>query len=333
MNPVNLTMVTLMMMVASLYANAQTDKSQITETADIDKINIEFTDSVESVASGQLKTITKFPSEFVTSRRIQVWLPDGYSTKSKYAVLYMHDGQMLFDSSVTWNKQEWQVDEVASSLIGNHKTKPFIVVAIDNGGDDRRHSDYFPEKPFLSLTKQQQQFAYKQRRNSEQKVFENPVASDNYLKFLVEELKPYIDSQFSVLTDKQSTAIMGSSMGGLISMYAMFEYPHVFGAAACLSTHWPGVFIRDNNPIPDAFNQYMSKGLANLSGNRIYFDYGDQTLDAMYPPLQKRVDDIFSQYDNTLWISKYFPGEEHSERSWAKRLDIPMQFLFLREVR
>ncbi|QBY06276.1 alpha/beta hydrolase [Thalassotalea sp. HSM 43] len=298
-----------------------------------DKTKIELTDSIESVTSGQLKTITKFPSKFVTSRRVQVWLPDGYSKKLKYAVLYMHDGQMLFDASVTWNKQEWQVDEVASSLIAKQKTKPFIVVAIDNGGDDHRHSDYFPEKPFLSLTKQQQQIAYNQRRNSQQKVFENSVASDNYLKFLVEELKPYIDAHFSVLTDKQNTAIMGSSMGGLISMYAMFEYPHVFGAAACLSTHWPGVFFSDNNPIPDAFNQYMAKGLANLSGNRIYFDYGDQTLDAMYPPLQKRVDEIFSQYDNTLWVSKFFPGEEHSERSWAKRLDIPMQFVFSSEAR
>ena len=84
-------------------------------------------------------------------------------------------------------------------------------------------------------------------------MFPVPVQSDAYLKFLVTELKPFIDSTFSVATDRSNTFIAGSSMGGLISMYAVCEYPAVFGGAACLSTHWPGIFTAENNPIPEAF--------------------------------------------------------------------------------
>ena len=78
-------------------------------------------------------------------------------------------------------------------------------------------------------------------------VFSGKIQSDNYLKFLVKELKPFIDSSFSTLKDQQNTFIAGSSMGGLISMYAICEYPLVFGGAACLSTHWPGIFTMINN--------------------------------------------------------------------------------------
>ena len=77
--------------------------------------------------------------------------------------------------------------------------------------------------------------------------------SDNYLKFLVTELKPFIDKKYSVYKDMNHTFIAGSSMGGLISMYAICEYPRVFGGAACMSTHWPGIFSAEGNPVPDAF--------------------------------------------------------------------------------
>jgi pimeloyl-ACP methyl ester carboxylesterase len=118
-------------------------------------------------------------------------------------------------------------------------------------------------------------------------------------------------------------------MGGLISLYAICEYPQVFGAAACLSTHWPGIFAVENNPIPNAFYAYMRKKLPNPKTNRIYFDYGDQTLDAMYPPLQKIADSIMVEngFTATNWTTQFFPGKNHSEEAWAERLPIPMEFL------
>jgi len=107
-------------------------------------------------------------------------------------------------------------------------------------------------------------------------------------------------------------------MGGLISMYAICEYPDVFGGAACLSSHWPGTFTLDNNPIPQAFYNYLKKNLPSPKTHKIYFDYGTKTLDAMYPPLQEQVDIIMKSkgFTSKSWITKKFEGEDHSERAW-----------------
>ena len=92
---------------------------------------------IPQVSSGKIKQFEKFTSQFVTSRNVDVWLPDGYDKSKKYAVLYMHDGQMLFDASTTWNGQEWQVDEVLSRLIKDGKVRDCIVVGISNDSDMR----------------------------------------------------------------------------------------------------------------------------------------------------------------------------------------------------
>ncbi|MFY7965809.1 MAG: alpha/beta hydrolase, partial [Chitinophagaceae bacterium] len=247
---------------------------------------------IQKPSLGKIVRVDSFPSNYVTARNIDVWLPENYSTSKKYAVLYMHDGQMLFDSTITWNKQEWMVDETVSSLIKNKKIKDVIVVGVWNGGKTR-HVDYFPQKPFESLSQAEQDSLYKKNRPNGASVFnEGKVQSDNYLKFLVKELKPRIDSLFSTLTNVQNTFIAGSSMGGLISMYAICEYPNVFGGAACLSTHWPGIFTVENNPIPQAFYTYLKAHLPNPKTHKIYFDYGTKTLDSLYKPLQQKVDSI-----------------------------------------
>ena len=157
--------------------------------------------------------------------------------------------------------------------------------------------------------------------------------SDNYLKFIVKELKPFIDTKYSVKTDKNNTFIAGSSMGGLISMYALLEYPDVFGGAACLSTHWPGVFSMENNPIPESFFAYLEKNLPKVINNKLYFDYGDKTLDALYPPLQEKVDVIMEKIKQQnkskkiQWQTHFFPNANHSENAWKERLAIPLEFL------
>jgi predicted alpha/beta superfamily hydrolase len=159
--------------------------------------------------------------------------------------------------------------------------------------------------------------------------------SDRYLKFIVKELKPYIDRTYSVKTDRAHTFIAGSSMGGLISMYAICEYPAVFGGAACLSTHWVGTFTLENNPVPDAFITYLRKKLPDPKNHKIYFDCGDQTLDALYPEIQKQVDNVMKNkgFTESNWVTKYFPGEDHSEQAWSKRLHIPLAFLLNLKMR
>jgi predicted alpha/beta superfamily hydrolase len=280
------------------------------------------------VVSGTIQRIENFQSKFVDARNIDIWLPEGYNANEKYAVLYMHDGQALYDSTTTWNHQEWGVDDIAGELIRQKKVQPFIVVGIWNS-DAKRHIDYFPQKPFEALSSSQQDSIYTANNKGGRILFPGKIQSDRYLKFIVSELKPFIDSVYSTLKGPSNTFIAGSSMGGLISMYAICEYPKIFGGAACLSTHWPGVFTMENNPIPDAFLNYMRTHLPDPKHHKIYFDYGDQTLDAMYPPLQAKVDEVMDAkgYTSKNWVTKYFPGESHSEMSWHKRLDIPLLFL------
>lgn len=280
------------------------------------------------VTSGKIQRFANFQSKLIDARNVDVWLPEGYSNKEKYAVLYMHDGQALYDAESTWNKQAWEIDQVAGKLISEGKTQKFIIVGIWNNGQ-KRHPEYFPQKPYESLSQIQKDTitAQLQKAGRTKEIF--APYSDLYLKFLVTELKPFIDKNFSTKPDQKNTFIAGSSMGGLISMYAICEYPKVFGGAACISTHWPGVFSSDNNPIPDAFVNYLKTNLPNPKDHKIYFDYGDQTLDALYKPLQEKADAVMKAegFTSKNWETKFFPGENHSEEAWAKRLDIPLLFL------
>jgi len=285
--------------------------------------------SLPSVVSGKIERIENFHSKYVTSRNIDIWLPEGYSDQKKYSVLYMHDGQMLFDPEQTWTKQAWNIDDVATQLFSNTKIKSFIVVGIWNGGKTR-HPDYFPQKPFERLSQTEKDTVSAQlKRTGRTKDFFKPQ-SGNYLKFIVNELKPYVDKRYAVYTNRENTFIAGSSMGGLISIYAICEYPKIFGGAACLSTHWVGSFTLEHNPVPGSFIKYLSDNIPNPKNHSIYFDCGDQTLDALYPEIQKKVDSIMvlKGYNKNNWVTKYFPGEDHSEQSWNKRLNIPLEFLF-----
>jgi len=258
-------------------------------------------------------------------RNIDVWLPEDYDTTRKYAVIYMNDGQMLFDSTTTWNRQEWGTDETAARLIAENKIRPCIIVGIWNR-DKYRFTEYFPEKA-LSF--------YPERRRAKliRKEMKGKPLGDEYLSFLVSELKPYIDSLYSTFTDRENTIIMGASMGGLISLYAICEYPDVFGAAGCISTHLPmtGVnfFTKHDNLMAKAFRKYLSVNLPSPENHKIYFDYGTKTLDADYEPYQKKVDKLMTSagYTDKNWITKKYEGHDHSERSWASRLYVPFEFL------
>lgn len=280
------------------------------------------------VNSGSIQHIEKFPSRFVPARNVDVWLPDGYSANKKYAVLYMHDGMALFDANIMWNKQEWGVDETMGKLLAERKVKDCIVVGIWNGNADRHH-EYFPQKIFESLPARVQDSLY-DIGAAAGKLLSGKVNSDAYLTFIVQELKPYIDSHYATLKDRQNTFIAGSSMGGLISLYAICQYPDIFGGAACLSTHWPGTFSVDNNPVPAAFIGWFGKHLPSPRNHKIYFDHGDQTLDAMYAPYQLQMDTLMKNRGYTEgvnWESRFYPGADHSENAWSKRLDVPVVFL------
>lgn len=278
------------------------------------------------VSAGSIKRFENFPSKFVSPRNVDIWLPEGYSEKKKYAVLYMHDGQMLFDPTNNWNKQEWGVDETMSKMMSEKKIRNCIVVAIWNIPKER-FADYFPKKIIKNIPEPM-------RTEVLNKQIAGKPSADHYLKFIVKELKPFIDKNYATMPDVRNTFVMGSSMGGLISAYALCEYPTIFGGAGCLSTHLPMVtfdLINDKNDkyVASKFRDYLLINLPKANTRKIYFDYGTATLDSLYEPYQKKIDLILKskKNDKNHWITRKFEGESHTEKSWQKRLPIPLEFL------
>ncbi len=314
----------LSLLIVSFSCDTTKKKEVDIQPADISKVQTETIDG--DFGGGTLLRIDDFPSNYIPPRKVDIWLPEGYSKAKKYAVLYMHDGQMLFDSTITWNKQEWKVDEISGQLMADSITKNFIVVAPFNI-NDLRHSEYFPQKPFESLPEFVRDSLFIEAVKDNFKL--DSVTSDRYLSFIVKELKPYVDANYSVFTNKENTFVAGSSMGGLISMYAICEYPEVFGGAACLSTHWPGGDPYDGDLLANAFFEYLKAKAPSPKTHKFYFDYGTETMDKFYPKYASRVDKIFKDkgYDASNFRNLMFKGEDHSEISWQKRLDIPLRFL------
>ena len=278
-----------------------------------------------TLAAGKLMRVDSFPSKNIKPRPVDVWLPENYSPKKKYAVLYMHDGQNLFDSLSTWNKQEWMIDEHATKLMKEGITRDFIVVGIHNI-PQIRWLDLFPEKAMQNLSDAQIKEA---QSISKTKVDLKDFKGDEYLQFLVKELKPYIDKTYSVYSNKENTFVAGSSMGGLMSMYAISEYPTIFQGAACVSTHWVGAMPQKNNPFPKAIFSYAAKHIPNPENHKIYFDYGNKTLDQYYPQYASTVDSIYTNngYIKNNFRNIFYPNTNHSERSWQKRVNVPLTFL------
>lgn len=268
--------------------------------------------------TGTLVEHKAFPSAFVDARQVDVWLPAGYGTDTakRYTVLYMHDGQNLFDSATSYIGVDWGMDETMTSLIAADSVQETVVVGVWNTAN--RTGEYMPQKAF-DLLPDTAQARLRRERNTA------AVVSDAYLQFLVKELKPFIDSTYRTKPDRAHTFVMGSSMGGLISLYAVCEYPDVYGGAGCVSTHFPagdGVMI-----------EYLKSHLPPPGSHRIYFDFGTETLDKQYEPYQRKADAAmqaagFTEGKN--WTTKKFEGDDHSERAWKRRVSVPLQFLLSR---
>ena len=192
-----------------------------------------------------------------------------------------------------------------------------IVVGISHLGK-KRYSEYTPAKPRSEINKRKSKADI-----SLLEVYDkHGITSDKFLKFMVEELKPFIDTNYKTISGRDGTFLAGSSMGGLISAYAICEYPNVFGGAACMSTHWPvmdGFFI-----------EYLKSNLPNPLTHKIYFDYGTLGFDAEYEPYQVVVDSlmVLNGYEiKKNWITKKFEGDNHHEDYWRRRFHHPIKFL------
>jgi enterochelin esterase-like enzyme len=272
------------------------------------------------VAVGRVERLPAIASKHVDARPVDVWLPADYSPAKRYNVLYMHDGQMLFDASKSWNQQAWDVHLAVDRLVRQGRIPETLVVGVWNNGK-LRHSEYFPAK-FLPFVKEPL------RQRFVDQGLQGTPRSDAYLRYLVDELKPAIDARYATRAGREHTFVMGSSMGGLISLYAMNEYPQVFGGAAGLSTHWVGSF-EANSHLPLAAFMYLRDRLADPATHRLYMDHGTTELDALYAPYQAFIDQIVKDrgYTAANSLSRVFEGTGHNEKAWAARLEVPLLFL------
>lgn len=217
------------------------------------------------------------------TRKIWLYLPPDYaSSKKSYPVLYMHDGQNLFDNATSYSG-EWGVDEFLDSIFSAGK-KEVIVVGIDNGLQ-KRMSEYNPWE-FQNFGKGE---------------------GDQYVDFLVEKLKPYIDKHYRTLPNKKNTFIAGSSMGGLISFYAALKYPIVFGGAGIFSpAFWTASAI-------DSAVITRSKKM----NSKLFFYAGGKEGDAMIPDMT-RIEKEIKKISLSPTKEIIDPEAKHNEAAWRK---------------
>jgi predicted alpha/beta superfamily hydrolase len=245
------------------------------------------------------------------ARDVLVWLPPDYDTSERrYPVIYMHDGQNLFDNATSY-AGEWQADETMTLLSGEGLAA--IIVGLPNAGE-RRRIEYSPYDYRMGL----------QRVRGE---------GDAYIRFVVETVKPLIDTHFRTRTDAAATGIAGSSMGGLISLYGFLMRPDVFGVCGAFSTaYWFGE------------NKLLETVRERASGHgRVYLDVGTREGDTltqfriaardfntMYRDGVRDLRDLllargYTARQNLLYVED--EGAPHNESAWARRLPDALRFM------
>ncbi len=313
-----LTMLTCIVLIFMMQMSAAADHPHYYESDEFRASLVLDDPAHPEVSSG---TIVRYDmsSAYIGRRMVDIWLPETYDGNTPHDVIYMHDGQMLFDSRHTWNNQSWEVAGVLSTMIEEGKVRPAIVVGIHNGGS-LRAAEFFPKSAAA--------FIPEEVKENLKELIPNGLKSDRYLDFMAKELKPFTDKHFSVRSSAEFTHVMGSSMGGLISLYALAEYPVIFGSVASLSTHWIGHF-EQNLEIPAAIIQYLESRIDGLENRRIYFDYGTEGLDAEYETHQKNVDEMLDKRapESMFYKTIRVEGADHSEKDWSARLEKPFRFL------
>jgi len=227
-------------------------------------------------------------------RDIIVWLPPSYSTDNlaHYPVLYMHDGQNIIDPFTSFVGQDWQMDETATQMIKSGTINEIIIVGISYTND--RTPEYSPV-----------------------------LSGQQYSAFIINTLKPFIDTEYRTKPEPKFTATMGSSMGGIISFHLAWDYPHVFGMAGCLS---PAFMVNEMEIV---------KRVASYTGaNKSLLFYIDNGTVGLELKLQPAVDEMILSLEQagfeagTSLIYLIAQDAEHNEATWAKRVAVPLRFFF-----
>ena len=259
-----------------------------------------------------LERIDTFDSRFVAPRHVDVWLPPGYDKGggARYPVIYLQDGQ--YNCLPASNLMGWGLCDTARGLIEDGVIPPVILANIWNTPD--RWREYVPKKPVERYVSEKEKASIRRRGKC--------PTSDRYLRFLTEELIPHMESAYPLITRPEARFAMGSSLGGIISLYAVCEHPDLFCGAGCLSSHWP---LYEGSTLP-----YMADTLPDPASHRFYFDISTEALDAKYIPYHSRVRDILARKgyrEGENCMNRVWKGHDHSATSWGKRVHVPLTFL------
>ncbi len=276
--------------------------------------------TVESDAdstAGNLRLHQLTSKIFGNTRTIRVLLPPGYdkpdNRKKRYPVLYLNDGQNLFDVSTSlFNRMEWRVDETVRDLIGKKEIEPLIVVGIDNAGKSGRANEYLPyEDEYL------------------QPPLPNPEGY-KYPDFLTGEVMPFINREYRAKTGAKATALGGSSYGALISLYVFIKKPEVFGRLLLES---PSFYVSDAQILKEAeklkkLPEKIYIGVGTNEGGRPNCALGDLNEEAVQDVLKlKKILQDKKLDDERLKVSVE-DCAVHNENAWAKRLPEALKFLY-----
>ena len=269
--------------------------------------------------TGRFIEYERVAAEGLPDQRLTIWLPPGYDmTTGRYPVLYMHDGHNLFDVKNSNFNKIWAAHKAMLAAVQSGKVEPHIIIGIWAPGRDR-HRQYLPRSAY--------DLASGNLRQQLDAATPGRVISQAYLAWIAGPLKNWVDTSFRTRTGRNDTAIVGSSMGGLMSCYAFLEAPEVFGRAGCVSSHWPAVDPRaitaDEAQLKALWDGWFAARLGAPDGRRVWMDHGTATLDAYYAPYQQVVDARFAAagwQKGRDWESKVYEGAEHEENAWAARL-------------
>ncbi|MDE7412796.1 MAG: esterase family protein [Muribaculaceae bacterium] len=266
---------------------------------------------------------------------VDVWTPSQYAKDDgkRYPVVYAHDGQNLFDASFSFAGVPWAIDKACVQLANDPDFVMPIVVGINNrGSEGLRPNDYFPENAldYISPEDRENTFIYDTCKD----IF----LGNEEAAFVATELKPLIDTLYETAPGVTTTFAMGSSMGGLASIYLLCEYPEIFGGAACLSTHWIGSLslnadytMNDDEICANAILQYLSDHLPTDGIHRLYMDQGTKDWDAGYLKYEVEAREIvrtkgYTEENGQLYVYDA-KGAGHNEWYWQQRVKIPLKFL------
>ncbi len=277
---------------------------------------------------GQLYVHRDFASRHLPSRDLYVWAPDGVDAAARLPVLYMQDGQNLFDAKLVPFGVAWEADASVSRLADAGRIKPTLIVGVACTSD--RFAEYAPAMILDRLPASALQAVTS--------AWPGAPRSAAYARMLVEEIKPLVDASFPTLADRENTSVAGSSMGAVVAAELLARHPDVFAGAALLSAHFSLLPVTEAEVLPEHFSEDVTHAVGQFAlehmprdqSHRLWLDRSTLSIDRFYPPSHAafvRALEALGYVQGEDLSVRIYSGVGHDEGAWRERLDEALTFL------